>query len=159
MASSADSSVTLELVVSAEGTVSSYWLEAGSAPGLSDLAKFSTGTAATTFSASGVANGTYYVRMKSLVGGTMSAPSNEIAVTLGARGTSSAFGPYGISSRLCGDAAMDGQRRGTAVAGCWHGPGPGRHRQCESGQHGDELHCANVAPGIYYGRIKAVNAW
>src|SRR5262249_11516211 len=46
------------------GAPSAYTIEAGSASGRSDLANFSTGSTATSFSAGGVGNGTYYIRVK-----------------------------------------------------------------------------------------------
>src|SRR5207253_1056105 len=44
---------------------SSYVIQVGSSPGLSNLASFSTGSTATTFTATGVAIGTYYLRILS----------------------------------------------------------------------------------------------
>jgi outer membrane protein assembly factor BamB len=64
------------------GAPTSYFLEAGSAPGLSDLASFSTGTLATTLITAGVPPGTYYVRMKAENATGPSLPSDEIVVTV-----------------------------------------------------------------------------
>jgi hypothetical protein len=64
-----------------QGTGTSWLLEAGSAPGLSDLARVPiTTTTRLSFSASNVPPGTYYVRVRSLSGGVPSAPSNEVMV-------------------------------------------------------------------------------
>jgi len=61
-----------------------YTIDAGSGVGLSNLASFSTGTTATSFSASGVGAGVYYVRVRaSNVAGT-SGPSNEVQFIVGA---------------------------------------------------------------------------
>jgi hypothetical protein len=60
-----------------------YVIEAGSASGLSDLIAFSTGTSATSFSGSGVANGTYFVRVRASNEGVSSAPSNEVRLAVG----------------------------------------------------------------------------
>jgi hypothetical protein len=62
----------------ATGSPSSYTIEAGSAPGRADLANIDTGNAATTFSASGVGAGSYYVRVRSRSSCGVSAPSNEV---------------------------------------------------------------------------------
>src|SRR5262249_31781584 len=64
----------------------SYGIHAGSASGLSNLANFSTGSAATSFSANGVGPGTYFIRVLSSVGGVISAASNEVTVTVGSCG-------------------------------------------------------------------------
>jgi hypothetical protein len=60
-----------------------YVVEAGSSPGASNLANFSTGSAATAFSASGVSAGTYYVRVRAANGSGTSGPSNEGTLIVG----------------------------------------------------------------------------
>src|SRR5262245_39840849 len=64
-------------------TPTTYIILAGSSPGTSNLANFSTGSTATTFTAAGVAAGTYYVRVAAAVPGTLSASSNEVSVVVG----------------------------------------------------------------------------
>jgi hypothetical protein len=76
----AGSAVTLSWSAPPAASVTSYQIEAGSAPGLSNLANFPTGSTATLFSANGVPSGTYYVRVKAIRGPATSGPSNEIAV-------------------------------------------------------------------------------
>jgi hypothetical protein len=63
--------------------VTSYVIEAGSAPTLANLANFSTGNALTIFQASGVGPGTYYVRVRAQNAAAISAASNEVVVTVG----------------------------------------------------------------------------
>lgn len=78
-------SVSLTWAAPAGGcTVASYAIEAGSASGLADLANVNTGSTATTFGASGVASGTYYVRVRARNASGSSGPSNEVTVTVGA---------------------------------------------------------------------------
>src|SRR5262249_29921815 len=60
-----------------------YRIEAGSRAGASDLAVVDTGSARTTFTANGVGDGVYYVRVRAIVGATSSAPSNEVIVAIG----------------------------------------------------------------------------
>jgi hypothetical protein len=63
--------------------VSQYIVEAGSAPGLSDIALFLTGSTATSLTVGDVPNNTYYVRVRGLVGNTGTEQSNEVVVTVG----------------------------------------------------------------------------
>src|SRR5207237_4273195 len=65
---------------STTGAATSYVIEAGSSPGLSNLANFDTNNPATTFSASGIGAGSYYVRVRSRSSCGVSAPSNEILI-------------------------------------------------------------------------------
>lgn len=60
-----------------------YIIEAGSAPGLGNLARLATGETRTSFLATGVAPGTYYVRVYAANDLGSSLPSNEIVLTVG----------------------------------------------------------------------------
>jgi hypothetical protein len=55
----------------------SFFLEAGSGPGLNDLANLDTGNTQTSQFFPNVPRGTYYVRVRSAIGRLLSAPSNE----------------------------------------------------------------------------------
>src|SRR5688500_406657 len=59
----------------------SYILEAGSAPGLANIAAFDTGTTSTTFVATNVPAGTYFLRVKARNADGVSGPSNEITLS------------------------------------------------------------------------------
>jgi hypothetical protein len=61
-----------------------YIIEAGSAPGLSDLAKIDLASAATTFTTTGVAQGIYYVRIRGKNACGTGNPSNETILGVGA---------------------------------------------------------------------------
>jgi predicted phage tail protein len=74
--------VTLNWTAPAFGTATSYLIEAGSAPGLSNLASANTANANTTISFSGVPRGTYYVRIRAVNAQGASLPSNERTVTV-----------------------------------------------------------------------------
>jgi hypothetical protein len=73
----------------------SYVLRAGSFSGSSNLANFNTGSAATSYTATAVPAGTYYVRVLSANANGTSAASNEVIVTVG--GSSS-----GVAGRWVG---------------------------------------------------------
>jgi hypothetical protein len=100
----ADSSVTLTWQAPLGGCAPAvYWIDAGSAPGLADLASFSTGSEATTFQANGVPNGTYYVRVRSGSQAGTSNPSNEVAFTVGTSPCSAAPDtPTGLTATVLG---------------------------------------------------------
>ena len=65
------------------GTVASYVIEAGSSSGFANLASFSTGNSLTTFTATGVSAGTYYVRVRAVDSSETAGPSsNEVVVVV-----------------------------------------------------------------------------
>jgi hypothetical protein len=65
------------------GGPTSYVLEAGSGPGLSDLANADLRSLLTGLTVTGVSVGTYYVRIRAINACGLSAPSNEIIVVVG----------------------------------------------------------------------------
>lgn len=84
----------LTLVSNSGGTVSFSWtagayipttyiIEAGSAPGLSDLARSDLASAATTFTTTGVGRGIFYVRVRGRNACGTGNPSNEVILGVG----------------------------------------------------------------------------
>jgi hypothetical protein len=65
-----------------------YVIEGGSGPGQRNLANFSTGSTGTTFTADGLAAGTYYLRMRSANASGVGAAGLEQAFVVGAAGCS-----------------------------------------------------------------------
>ncbi|MEZ5289102.1 MAG: fibronectin type III domain-containing protein [Vicinamibacterales bacterium] len=63
--------------------VRSYYVAAGSAPGISNLAFFPTGSAVTTYVTGAVPNGSYWVRIYAESTGGLSPPSAEVRVVVG----------------------------------------------------------------------------
>ncbi|MEW6319826.1 MAG: fibronectin type III domain-containing protein [Acidobacteriota bacterium] len=94
------STVTLTWMAPASGNATSYVLEAGTGTGLSDVANFNTGSAATTFTTTGVPNGTYFVRVRGRNADGTGAASNEITVVVGACAAPSA--PTGFTATASG---------------------------------------------------------
>jgi len=76
------SNITLTWVAPATGTPTSYVVQAGSSAGGSDLANFDTSSVATTLAAANVPAGSYYVRVYGKNTCGLSAPSNEILMTV-----------------------------------------------------------------------------
>ena len=68
---------------SSGGAPTSYTIEAGSSSGLLNLASFATGNTGTSYSTGGVANGSYYVRVKAGNAAGIGAASNEALLTVG----------------------------------------------------------------------------
>jgi hypothetical protein len=78
------STLTITWVAPAGGCpVSAYILQAGTAPGLSNIATSNTGNTATSFTATGAPAGTYYVRVLAANAFGLSAASNEGTFTIG----------------------------------------------------------------------------
>jgi hypothetical protein len=76
------SNITLTWGAPATGAPTSYVVQAGSSAGGADLANFDTGSLATTFPATNVPAGSYYVRVYGKNSCGLSAPSNEILMTV-----------------------------------------------------------------------------
>jgi uncharacterized repeat protein (TIGR03803 family) len=82
--SSSGSNVTINWQRPAVGCApTSYVLQAGSSPGLSNLANFNTGSDSTTFSAGGVGAGTYYIRVIAVNAAGASGPSQDVPLVVG----------------------------------------------------------------------------
>ncbi|HTM31686.1 MAG TPA: fibronectin type III domain-containing protein [Vicinamibacterales bacterium] len=83
-------------------TPTSYLIEAGSSPGTSDVLVQPTGSAATSFDAARPAAGTFFVRVRArLSTGEATAPSNEIALSLGC--TAAPPAPFYPTVTVAGD--------------------------------------------------------
>ncbi len=139
-----------------------YRIEAGSRAGAADLAVVDTGSAQTSFTANGVGDGVYYVRVRALVGATASAESNEVVTSIGAAPcTSPPSAPAGLSATLTG----------RLVSFIWVASGTITSMVLEAGSTPGVSDAAvvvlapsarafssNAPPGTYYVRVRAVNA-
>jgi uncharacterized repeat protein (TIGR03803 family) len=98
VASANGSNVTLAWQAPGAGCApTTYIVQAGSSPGASNLANFSTGSAATSYSAGGVGAGVYYVRVLAANAAGTSGPSPDAQLVVGGGGCS---GPPGASPGL-----------------------------------------------------------
>jgi fibronectin type III domain protein len=140
----------------------SYVIQAGSSPGASDLANFSTGSTTPSFTATGVGSGTYFVRIISANSGGVSAPSNEAAFVVGSCGTVP-NPPTNLRASIGGSTlalAWDAPAGGCAPASyvLQAGSSSGASNLANVSVAGTSLTAVGVANGTYYIRVVAVNA-
>ena len=164
---SSGSTVTLTWGAPASGDpVTTYVIEAGSGPGLANLANVTTNSTATTFSASGVGAGTYYVRVRAQNATGTSAASNESILVVGSVAcTSAPNAPASLATAVSG----------STVTLTWSAPAGGCALtsyvlQAGSSAGASDLANANVGAatsyvaiavgaGTYNVRVRAVNAY
>jgi len=139
------------------GTPTTYVVEAGSAPGLANLASVSTNSATPAYVATAVLPGNYFVRVRARnVSGT-SEPSNEVIVSVG---TSCQLppAPRGLTSAVMGSSV---HLQWTGMGGSFQleaGSGPGR-TDLYNGDAGPVTTVTPTAPpGVYFVRVRERNA-
>jgi hypothetical protein len=144
--------------------VVSYIIEAGSAPGLSNLAYVSTNSAATSFSAGGVGAGSYYVRIRAQNAGGTSNASNEILLVVGSAGcTAPPAAPSSLTSSVSGSnvtlvwAASSGSPSSYVVE-AGSSSGAANLANSDLGTATTSYTAAGVGAGTYYVRLRARNA-
>jgi hypothetical protein len=140
-----------------------YRIAAGSQAGAANLAVIDTGSPQTSFVATGVGDGVYYVRVRALAGATASAESNEVVVTVngGAACTTAPPPPAGLSATVSG----------RLVSLNWSASGTITSISLEAGFSAGASNAAmivldpsartfstNAPPGTYYVRVRATNA-
>jgi hypothetical protein len=152
------STPTLSLVTNSGGTVGFSWtvpsggptayiLQAGSAPGLSNLANLDLRQASPTFTTTGVPQGTYYVRVLARRNDcARSAPSNELVVTVSGGGPPESetsgvmllqFDEEGCPTSPPRYIVVDGTRRGTHGEFIGLSVGPHSYVLCTTSSTGD----------------------
>jgi hypothetical protein len=155
------STVTLTWTAPATGdAATSYRLEAGSSSGASDLANSDTGGAATTFIATGVPNGTYYVRVRAQNGGGRSDPSNQVVVTVGA-GDCTPLAPTLTAAFAGPGAALNWTAGGSCGPTSYEinagsSAGASNLAVFNTGNANTFYNVATLANGMYYVRVRAV---
>ena len=149
---------------SAGGSPNAYIIEAGSAPGLANLANFSTGNTATSFSSGGVGAGTYYVRVRARNSAGTSSASNESALIVGGGGGCATPLPPGNFQLTLNN--------GGTVGFAWSGsagatsyvieagslPGSSNLANSDLGSPATSATFGGVGAGTYYVRLRAKNA-
>jgi hypothetical protein len=141
----------------------SYLIEAGSGSGLANLASFSTGNAATSFTATSVPGATYYVRVKATNAAGSSSASHEVSFSVGT-------GP--CTTPPAAPSAFTASVTATIVVLTWSAPsGAPSTYVVEAGSTTGATNLvvsdtggaatsltATAAPGTYYARLRARNA-
>jgi hypothetical protein len=147
-------------------SVTTYIIEAGSGPGLANLANFTTNSAGTSFSASGVGGGTYYVRVRAQNAGGTSAASNESILIVGSTGcTTAPDAPTGLAASAAGGTVqlVWGAPAGTCSPSSYvlqAGSSPGSTDLANASVGAGTSYVASaIAAGTYYVRVRSVNAY
>ncbi|HMF92659.1 MAG TPA: BACON domain-containing carbohydrate-binding protein [Vicinamibacterales bacterium] len=160
-ASASGSTVTLAWTAPGGSCVpTGYVIEAGSGPGLANLANFNTGTGGTTFIASGVGAGTYYVRVRASNQSGTSGPSNEATLVVGSTGCPGAPAAPSLSGSVSGSMvslAWSGVPGATSYV-LEAGSAPGLANIVVGDQGGATSLSAVAGNGTYYVRLRAKNA-
>ena len=149
----------------------SYVIEAGSAPGLSNIVVFDTGTAAGGFTATSVPTGTYYVRVRAKNAAGTSGPSNEVIVTVGSGSPPPCIGallgtPTNLAVSINGSTATFTWNATAGIGGCapteysvvaGSTPGTENLGAFLTGSTATTFSAADVPAGTYYVRVRGVN--
>ena len=155
------STVALSWTAPTTGVVTSYVIEAGTSPGLVNLANFSTGNSLTSFSAAGVGSGTYFVRVRSSNASGVSAPSNEAVLIVGAScGTLGA--PSNLTAAVSGSTVILGWTAGSGATSyrLQVGSSPGKIDLLDTTlpSTSTTLTATNVGSGSYFVRLRSLNS-
>jgi glucose/arabinose dehydrogenase len=153
---------TVTLTWSGVAGATQYRIEAGSRAGAADLAVIDTGSTQTSFTASGVGDGVYYVRVRAVVGAASGAASNEVLVAIGAGPcTTAPAAPAGLVSSVSGRfVALNWGASGTITsitleAGFSPGASDAALIVLDAAAR---AFSTNAPPGTYYVRVRATNA-
>ena len=156
------STVTLAWTAPPGATVTNYVVEAGSAPGASNLASFSTNSTATTFVASGVGPGTYFVRVRAAGSGGAGPPSNEVTIVVSGGGCIAPLAPTNLAAFVSGSSvtltwsASTGATTYLIDVGSF--PGQSDILTTDLGSPATTLTATNVGVRTYFVRLRAANS-
>jgi hypothetical protein len=143
------------------GAPTSFSIEAGSGPGLSNLANFSTGNTALSFAAGGVPDGTYYVRVRASNNIGVGPPSNEATLVVGCSVAPGAPASLTIAANTAGLIVLTWQPSPggptSYVIEAGTGPGLANLVALDLGSTNLTLSASGVAAGTYFVRVRGRN--
>jgi hypothetical protein len=146
----------------ATASIQSYVIEAGSSPGLSDLANFTTGSPETQFVTPPVPNGSYYVRMRARNRLGTGPPSAEIRVIVGPPPPSAPTLSGSVGTGRSVSLSWTMPSSGAAVTGyqlqAGTTPGASNAAILNLASAPRSFSAAGVPPGTYYVRVVAQSA-
>ena len=144
----------------------SYVIEAGSAPGLSNILIFDTGSTAAGFQATSVPANTYFVRVRARNAAGTSGPSNEVTIVVGGGGPCNGApgAPVNLTASIIGatvtlfwNAPTGGCAPSTYGVEAGSSPGASNLANILTGNASTSFTANNVPNGTYYVRVRAVN--
>lgn len=160
-ASSNGSTVTLTWSAPSSGSApTDYIIEAGSAAGLADLANFSTQSTATTFTATGVGAGRYFVRVRASNLAGRSLPTADAILTVGATCAATLAAPqlsFQVSGTTVSLAWTPSPGATSYVLEAGSSPGSSNLVNSDTGTSGTTFVATGVGSGTYYVRVRAKN--
>jgi hypothetical protein len=161
------SNVSLQWTAPLIGTATAYVIEAASTPnGPPNLANFFTGNALTSLVVSSVPSGIYYVRIRAVSGGSVSAPSNEVQVIVGSTSAPSSCpsAPRALTlvSQAGGTITLGWQPPASGaptsyVVQAGSSPNAANLANFDTNSTALSLVASNVPPGSYFVRVYARN--
>jgi predicted phage tail protein len=166
VATAIGSTVTFAWTAPAGTAASDYRVEAGSAPGLSDLANFATGSTTTSFMGTGVGAGTFFIRVRAVNAAGAGSASNEVrlvvtdarAPCVGAPGA-----PRGLTAVVSGStvalawAASEGAPTSYVIE-AGSSTGSKDLANFDTARTSPSLRVTGVGNGAYFVRVRAKNA-
>ncbi|MBI3490277.1 MAG: fibronectin type III domain-containing protein [Acidobacteria bacterium] len=160
------STVTLLWTAPLSGdAATSYVIEAGSSAGARDLASFPTGTAATSYIATNVPAGTYFVRVRATNAAGASEPSNEVVVSVTTVEHSAPGAPTRLAASvnrstvtLSWNVASSGGLPTSYIVEAGSTSGASNLANFDTGNALTILSTNDVANGTYFVRVRARNA-
>ena len=145
------------------GGATGYVIEAGSSSGGVDLARFGTGSTATSFTATGVPTGTYFVRVRAMNGAGQGPPSNEVVVIVFGSCATGPGAPSGLRSSVSGsivtlnwNASAGGPTSYVVEAGST--PAASDLANFDTGSTSTALTAVGVGAGTYFVRVRGRNS-